>query len=98
MQAQLDRQDVMLTDLRIATARLDEQVKTVIEKLDAAVASRAEVRKELESVQKELNDRLGPVTESMNRWKGALAMIALFVGAVASAVTLFVEHWLAPRP
>lgn len=73
----------ILTDLRLAVARLEVQTRNINEKLDTAVVSR-----------EQLEARLAPITEYMNRWKGALTMIVLIAGAAGAAVTTGIRQLL----
>lgn len=66
-------EDKSLTDLRVAVARLEERLDTVIHKLDQAMVSRHQ-----------LEERLAPLTTNIDRWKGGLAMLAITAGIVGS--------------
>ena len=74
----------MLTELRIAVARLEEQVRAVHTKMDEAVVSRAH-----------LEERLAPLTENMNKWKGGVAAITLVAGSIGAAVTTLLKQFFA---
>lgn len=76
-----EQQDV-LTQLRLAVARLEVKVQSIDEKMDSAVVSRAH-----------LEERLAPLTENMNRWKGGLAALVLGAGTVGGAITSAISHF-----
>lgn len=71
----------LLTDLRIMVARLDERTRNIDRKLDEAVVSRAD-----------LEERLGPLTANMNRWKGALVVITFIAGSVGATISTWLKH------
>lgn len=71
----------VLTDLRIAVARLEEQIKVVNAKLDLAVISR-----------ESMEERLAPLMESVNKGKGALAAATIIAGAIGATVATFVKQ------
>ena len=73
----------ILTELRIAVARLEEQVRMANHKLDTAVITSEHLEK-----------RLAPFTANMNRWKGALAVITLVAGSLGATVTTIVKQFL----
>lgn len=75
--------DETLTELRIAVARLDERTIKILERLDQAVVSRTH-----------LEERLAPITENLNRWKGALTLIVIVAGSISAAVTIFIKNIL----
>lgn len=79
-------QDI-LTDLRIAVARLDERTKTIVEKLDEAMVSREHLEK-----------RLAPLTANMNRWKGALVVITFIAGSLGATITTWIKHAFGASP
>jgi hypothetical protein len=66
----------------VSIARLEEQIKAVNEKLDQAVVSRAH-----------LDERLAPLTENMNKWKGGVAAITIVAGSVGAFVSTLVKQW-----
>ena len=73
-------QDV-LTELRIAVARIEERQRSMDRKLDEAVVSR-----------EHLDERLAPLIEHMNKGKGALAAITLTAGAIGATIATFLKH------
>lgn len=75
-------QDDPLTELRITVARLDERMNTVITKLDQSMVSR-----------EHLNETLKPLTESMDKWKGGLAVITIVAGSIGALVTTFIKQF-----
>lgn len=83
MQEKIDRHEVLISDLRVVIARLDERTKTILEKLVAAEQSRNEIERRLE-----------PLAENVSRWKGALAVIAVIAGALGASITLFMRRVL----
>lgn len=66
----------------ISIARLEEQIKAIHQKLDDAVVSRSH-----------LDERLAPITENMNKWKGGITVIALVAGSVGAFVSALAKHW-----
>jgi hypothetical protein len=75
-------QDSVLVDLRIAVARLEEQVKVVNTKLD------------VERIYREQMDaKLAPLVESMNKGKGAFAAAALVAGALGAGFATALKHF-----
>ena len=64
----------------VSIARLEEQIKAVNAKLDDAVVSRAH-----------LEERLAPLTENMNKWKGGVAAITLVAGSIGALVSTLVK-------
>lgn len=73
--------DPSYVNLLVSIARLEEQIKAVNAKLDDAVVSRAH-----------FEERLAPLTENMNRWKGGMAVITLVAGSVGAIVTTFIKQ------
>ena len=73
--------DDTLTELRIVVARLDERTKAIMQKLDDAVVSR-----------EHLEQRLAPLTENMNKWKGGVAAITIVAGSIGAVITTVVKH------
>lgn len=65
--------DEILTDLRLAVARLETKVEGIDEKLDTTVVSHLH-----------LETRLAPLTANINRWKGGMAVLVLVGGIVGS--------------
>ncbi|HMU15824.1 MAG TPA: hypothetical protein PKC95_00135 [Thauera aminoaromatica] len=88
MQEKIDRHEVLISDLRVVIARLDERTKTILEKLVAAEQSRNEIERRLAPAS------LEPLAENVSRWKGALAVIALIAGALGASITLFMKRVL----
>lgn len=74
-------QDNVLIELRIAVARLEEQVKLVNTKLDLAVVSR-----------EHMESKLAPLMENMNKGKGALAAATLMAGAIGATLATFFKY------
>jgi hypothetical protein len=74
-------QTAMNVNILVSIARLEEQIKAVNSKLDDAVVSRAH-----------LEERLAPLTENMNRWKGGIAAITLVAGSVGAVISTFVKN------
>lgn len=79
----LDRHDELLRELHATVARLDERTKTIIDKLDDAVVSR-----------EHLENRLAPLTENMNKWKGALTVVTVIAGAIGATVATLLKRML----
>lgn len=77
----------VLTELRIAVARLEERTRSMDAKLDEAMVSREHLEK-----------RLAPLTANMNRWKGALITITFIAGSLGAAVTTAVKNALGVSP
>jgi hypothetical protein len=78
----IQEQDSVLVDLRIAVARLEEQVKVVNTKLD------------VERIYREQMDaKLAPLVESMNKGKGAFAAAALVAGALGAGFATALKHF-----
>jgi FtsZ-binding cell division protein ZapB len=82
-QERIDKHDEVLTELRVTVARLDERTRSMDKKLDEAVLARDELEKQIQ-----------PVVESMNRWKGGFAMIAIVAGTTGAAITTFLKKLL----
>jgi peptidoglycan hydrolase CwlO-like protein len=76
-------QDDILTEVRLALARLEVKVQGLDQKMDSAVVSR-----------EHLENRLAPLTENMNKWKGGMAAITLVAGSVGALVTTVVKYLL----
>lgn len=81
MQEKIDRHEVLISDLRVVIARLDERTKTILEKLVQAEQQRAL-----------LEGRLEPLAENISRWKGALALIGIIAGALGASVAVFLKR------
>ena len=79
--------ETVLTDLRIAVARLEEQIKIVNTKLDLERLAREHTEKQL-----------APLMESVNKGKGALAAATLIAGAIGATVATGVKHFLGLAP
>jgi hypothetical protein len=78
----IQEQDNVLVDLRIAVARLEEQVKVVNTKLD------------VERIYREQMDaKLAPLVESMNKGKGAFAAAALAAGVLGAGFATALKHF-----
>lgn len=77
----MQEHEQILTDLRIAVARLEEQVKLVNTKLDIAVVSR-----------EHMESKLAPLVENMNRGKGALAAATVIAGMIGATVATFFKQ------
>lgn len=77
----------VLTELRIAVARLEERTRSMDSKLDEAMVSREHLEK-----------RLAPLTANMNRWKGALIVITFIAGSLGATVTTFIKNALGASP
>ena len=63
----------LLTEVRIAVAELRAEIRHINMKLDQAVVARADLER-----------KLVPITESLNRGKGALAAATLMAGALGA--------------
>jgi hypothetical protein len=82
----IQEQDSVLVDLRIAVARLEEQVKVVNVKLD--------VERETDRAYREQMDaKLAPLVDNMNKGKGALAAATLVAGALGAGFATAVKHF-----
>lgn len=68
--------------LLVSIARLEEQIKSLNEKLDQAVVSRAH-----------LEERLAPLTENMNLWKGGVAAITLVAGSIGAFISTLIKQF-----
>ena len=80
-------QDV-LTQLQISLAEVRTELRYMRTSLDQAVVSR-----------EHLEARLAPLTDHMNRWKGALVVITFVAGSIGAAVTTVLKQAFAgPSP
>lgn len=77
----INRHDDILTELRITVARIEERTRVMDYKLDQAVV-----------VREHLEERLAPLTENMNRWKGALTIVTIVAGAVGATITTVLKR------
>ena len=68
-------------NILVSIARLEEQIKAVNHKLDEAVVSRAH-----------FEERLAPLYENMNRWKGGVAAITLVAGSIGAIISTFIKN------
>jgi hypothetical protein len=85
-------QDTVLTELRIAVARLDEQLKAVLYQL-AAQRETSRAERETECAYREhMEAKLAPLIESVDRGKGALAAATLLAGAIGAAFATGFKH------
>lgn len=74
-------QEHVLTDLRIAVARLEENVKLISLKLDGERLYR-----------EQMDAKLAPLAESMNKGKGMLAAATLMAGITGAGIATVVKH------
>ncbi len=77
----IDRHDDLLTDLRITVARIEERTKTILDVVEEGERRRAA-----------LEERIEPIAETVERWKGALALLALMSGLAGAMVTLGIKR------
>lgn len=75
----------ILIGVRIALARLEEQVRHVREQQEE---NRRISSERLDSIETQLR----PVTESVTRWKGALTAIAIAAGAIGALVSTAIKR------
>jgi hypothetical protein len=81
-------QHEILTQLQISMAEIRTELKYMRASLDQAVVAR-----------NELEGRLVPLTEHMNRWRGALVVITFIAGGIGAAVTTILKQAFAgPSP
>lgn len=94
----MPEQDPILTDLRIAVARLDEQLKAVLSQL-AAQRETARAERETERAYREhMETKLNPLIESVNKGKGAFAAATLIAGAIGATVATFLKQVFGMAP
>lgn len=75
-----EEQTIHNINILVSIARLEEQIKAVNAKLDDAVVSRAH-----------LEERLAPLTENMNKWKGGVAAITLVAGSIGALISTLIK-------
>jgi hypothetical protein len=73
----LNRHDDVLTELRIAVARIEERTKTILDVIEEGECRRAA-----------LEERIEPIADTVERWKGALALLALMSGIAGAVITV----------
>ncbi len=82
--------------LELTVARLDERVKSMLTEMEKAHESREKLAQQFVVVTNDLDDRLGPLADSMSRWKGALAMLGIISAGIGGAVSLLIQNWIGP--
>ena len=75
-------QQELLTDLRLAVARLEVRLGSMDDKMDTALVSR-----------EHFENRLAPLIRHMDRWKGGLAAWLFMAGTAGAAITSAVSHF-----
>jgi hypothetical protein len=83
----IDHHEVLLSDLRVSVARIEETQKAVLDRLAAAAEDR-------DAMRRSLAEKLDPLHETVIRWKGAMSVLAVAAGAFGAFASDIIKRLL----